>query len=329
VYADPQTETVAFSYDMPSETLQSDNYESVDDSQPGEDISAPAIAMPAEALPVEDSPSEPATETFVESVEVLTVKAESIDCPFCGATNDAQVISCLSCMAVLTLSDLELLLANRNSNKLILRGAVEQMERQRQARSLDSHELVTLGLGHLNLRNLQMGYSCLLEASQLSPNNVVLTAQVNSLLIRLEEIKKQEEAQLKMPKGKSILVVDDSPTVRKLIAGKLEKCGHEVICANDGVEAMERLEHFVPDLILLDITMPRMDGYQVCKQIRSNNSTKDVTVVMISGKDGFFDKVRGRMAGTTGYITKPFGPETLMKAVEMYLSGEVPEMDEA
>ncbi|MEO8042858.1 MAG: response regulator, partial [Acidobacteriota bacterium] len=76
-------------------------------------------------------------------------------------------------------------------------------------------------------------------------------------------------------------------------------------------------------------TMPRMDGYQVCKQIRSNNSTKDVTVVMISGKDGFFDKVRGRMAGTTGYITKPFGPETLMKAVEMYLSGEVPEMDEA
>jgi twitching motility two-component system response regulator PilG len=174
-----------------------------------------------------------------------------------------------------------------------------------------------------------MGYSCLLEASKLSPNNVVLTAQVNSLLIRLEEIKKQEEAHLKMPKGKSILVVDDSPTVRKLIAGKLEKCGHAVVCANDGVEALERLENFVPDLILLDITMPRLDGYQVCKQIRSNNSTKDVTVVMISGKDGFFDKVRGRMAGTTGYITKPFGPETLMKAVEMYLSGEAPEMDEA
>ncbi|PYT00578.1 MAG: hypothetical protein DMF63_08150 [Acidobacteria bacterium] len=131
-----------------------------------------------------------------------------------------------------------------------------------------------------------------------------------------------------MPKGKSILVVDDSPTVRKLISGKLEKCGHEVICANDGVEAMERLEHFVPDLVLLDITMPRMDGYQVCKQIRSNDATRDVTVVMISGKDGFFDKVRGRMAGTTGYITKPFGPETLMKAVEMYLSGEAPDLDE-
>jgi twitching motility two-component system response regulator PilG len=285
--------------------------------------------MPADALPVDERPAEKAAEPVVEAAVVLAVKPEAIYCPFCGENNDPQVISCVSCMAVLTLSDLELLLANQSSDKLILRRAVEQMERQRMARSLDSDELVTLGLGHLNLRNLQMGYSCLLEASKLSPNNVVLTAQVNSLLIRLEEIKKQEEAHLKMPKGKSILVVDDSPTVRKLIAGKLEKCGHAVVCANDGVEALERLENFVPDLILLDITMPRLDGYQVCKQIRSNNSTKDVTVVMISGKDGFFDKVRGRMAGTTGYITKPFGPETLMKAVEMYLSGEAPEMDEA
>lgn len=322
VYVDPQTETVAFNYDMSSESLQSDYHEPLDDSDP-------AIAMPVETLPAEPVRMEPVAEHFVQASDVLTVRAESIDCPFCGETNDPQVISCRSCMAVLTLSDIELLLANHSSDKLRLREAVEEMEHQRQGRPLDSHELVTLGLGHLNLRNLQMGYSCLLEASKLDPNNVVLGAQVNSLLIRLEEIKKQEEAYLKMPKGKSILVVDDSPTVRKLIAGKLEKCGHEVMCANDGIEAMERLEHFVPDLILLDITMPRMDGYQVCKQIRSNSATKDVTVVMISGKDGFFDKVRGRMAGTTGYITKPFGPETLMKAVEMYLSGEAPELYEA
>ncbi len=65
--------------------------------------------------------------------------------------------------------------------------------------------------------------------------------------------------------------------------------------------------------------MPRMDGYEVCKQIRANPASRNVPVVMISGKDGFFDKVRGRMAGTTGYITKPFGPETLMKALETYL----------
>jgi twitching motility two-component system response regulator PilG len=78
----------------------------------------------------------------------------------------------------------------------------------------------------------------------------------------------------------------------------------------------------MPDLVLLDITMPKMDGYEVCRQIRSNPESKDIPVVMISGKDGFFDKVRGRMAGTTAYITKPFGPETLMKALETYLLPE-------
>jgi twitching motility two-component system response regulator PilG len=124
---------------------------------------------------------------------------------------------------------------------------------------------------------------------------------------------------------KRILVVDDSPTIRKLISGKLEKSGHEVICAEDGVEAIANVERAVPDLVLLDITMPRMDGYEVCKVIRGREATKDVPVIMISGKDGFFDKVRGRMAGASGYITKPFGPETLMKTVEACLNGEMPE----
>jgi twitching motility two-component system response regulator PilG len=113
--------------------------------------------------------------------------------------------------------------------------------------------------------------------------------------------------------------VDDSPTVRKLISSKLEKCGHEVICAVDGMDALEKIEESIPDLILLDITMPRMDGYQVCKQIRSNEATQNIPIVMISGNDGFFDKVRGKMAGTTNYITKPFGPETLMKTVNEYI----------
>lgn len=240
-------------------------------------------------------------------------------CSFCKFENDVQAIHCQGCMAVITLADLELLLANNHADKNMLRQAVEGMERDRSSREFGEAELTTLGIGHLNLRNLQYGYNYLFEASQLNPDNVVLGSQVNALLIRLGEIKQQDEAQQSMPKGKTILVVDDSPTVRKLIAGKLEKCGHDVFCSNDGVEAMERLEDLRPDLILLDITMPRMDGYQVCKLIRSNSLTKDVPVVMISGKDGFFDKVRGRMAGTSGYITKPFGPETLMKAVESYL----------
>lgn len=251
--------------------------------------------------------------------EPRTVNATAA-CPFCTTENDVQAIACNSCLAVLTLADLELILANHHADKAVLRQAVEQMERERTSRELTEVELTTLGIGHLNLRNLQYGYDYLYEAAQKNPNNVVLSSQANALLIRLEEIKQQTEAHEAMAKGKTILVVDDSPTVRKLIAGKLEKCGHEVYCSGDGVEAMDQLSTLKPDLILLDITMPRMDGYQVCKLIRGAEATKNTPVVMISGKDGFFDKVRGRMAGASGYITKPFGPETLMKAVESYLN---------
>jgi twitching motility two-component system response regulator PilG len=245
------------------------------------------------------------------------------DCPYCRAKNDAQAYQCDSCCAILTLSDLEMLLAHQNADKQILSFAVDRMEAEREQRAFNEGELKALGIAYINLKNFPWGLDCLQEAQRLNPNDVLLGGQVNALSIRFAEIREQEEAHDAMPRGKTILVVDDSATVRKLIAGKLEKSGHEVICAVDGVDALEKIEEIVPDLILLDINMPRMDGYQVCKLIRNNHATENVPVVMISGKDGFFDKVRGRMSGTTGYITKPFGPETLMKALETYIVSDV------
>ena len=97
----------------------------------------------------------------------------------------------------------------------------------------------------------------------------------------------------------------------------------EVFCSNDGVEAMEQLESLRPDLVLLDITMPRMDGYQVCKLIRNNPVTKDVPVIMISGKDGFFDKVRGRMAGHFGLHHKALRSGNADEGGRILLKGEV------
>jgi twitching motility two-component system response regulator PilG len=193
------------------------------------------------------------------------------------------------------------------------------MESQLNDRQFSAADFTLLALGHLNLGSFDAGRKYLQEALQLDPNNVVLAGQLNALAIRLDEINRQREIDDARPKGKMILVVDDSATVRKLISGKLEKSGHNVVCASDGVEALERMAEQIPDLVLLDITMPRMDGYEVCKQIRANSACSHVPVVMISGKDGFFDKVRGKMAGTTGYVTKPFGPETLMRALETYL----------
>lgn len=280
-----------------------------------------SIPMPDAAFPMADLPSAPTG--FETTVERPRSASQSMaECAFCGNLNESQAISCVGCRAVFTLADLEMILNNSAADQGPIRDWVDAVEGERSARPLDDGELKMLGIAHLNLRNLDAGHACLLEASRRDPNDVVLSSQVNALLIRIQDIRRQQETQGSLSTGKRILVVDDSPTIRKLISGKLEKCGHDVYCSADGVEAMERLAEFVPDLVLLDITMPRMDGYQVCKLIRSTESTKDIPVVMISGKDGFFDKVRGRMVGTSGYITKPFGPETLMKVVESYLNDE-------
>ncbi|HEX6280215.1 MAG TPA: response regulator [Pyrinomonadaceae bacterium] len=297
-------------------------YEAAVPARNVEDVVTEEVSEGSIPKPLDFSVDEVFAKTGYETrlVNSETQTAPSVACPYCKGENPGQAFTCGQCLATLTLSDLEMLLANSHAEKDVLRNAISEMQSLRDSRGLSESELTKLGIAFLNLRDLDSGLKCLQEASQLNPNNVLLSGQVNSLLIRIDEIRKQEESAGAMPKEKKILVVDDSATVRKLIAGKLEKCGHSVYTAADGIEAIEQLDNVIPDLILLDITMPRMDGYQVCKVIRGKDSTKDVPVVMISGKDGFFDKVRGRMAGTTGYITKPFGPETLMKAVETYLS---------
>jgi twitching motility two-component system response regulator PilG len=116
----------------------------------------------------------------------------------------------------------------------------------------------------------------------------------------------------------TVLVVDDSTTVRKLVAITLERHHFRVITATNGLEALAYLESEMPDVVLLDITMPKMDGYKVCKTIKNNAETSHLPVIMLSGKDGFFDKMRGRMAGSTEYLTKPFDPDTLIKTVSRF-----------
>jgi twitching motility two-component system response regulator PilG len=120
-------------------------------------------------------------------------------------------------------------------------------------------------------------------------------------------------------KGRKILIVDDSPTVCKIVSITLKKRGYDVQSAGDGVEAMALVASNKPDLILLDITMPRMDGYQLCKLIKGYPETKAIPVIMLSGKDGFFDRVRGKLVGCSDYITKPFDPEMLVATVDRFL----------
>ncbi len=114
---------------------------------------------------------------------------------------------------------------------------------------------------------------------------------------------------------RTIMVVDDSPTIRKILGLTLERAGYKVVAEPDGESAVERLNHVVPNLILLDIAMPKLDGYEVCKRIKQDPRTSRVPVVMLSGKDAFFDKVKGKMAGATEYLTKPFETPAVLAVV--------------
>lgn len=116
-----------------------------------------------------------------------------------------------------------------------------------------------------------------------------------------------------------VLVVDDSPTVRKIVQLTLLREHIRVVTAGDGLSALAAVADEQPDLILLDIMLPRMDGYNICQVVRRNMAYKDMPIIMLSGKDGLFDKMRGKLAGSTEYITKPFDSAELVQTVKRHL----------
>lgn len=116
-----------------------------------------------------------------------------------------------------------------------------------------------------------------------------------------------------------VLVVDDSPTVRKIVQLTLQRERIRVVTAGDGLSALAAVADEQPDLILLDIMLPRMDGYNICQVIRKNMAYRDLPIIMLSGKDGLFDKMRGKLAGSTEYITKPFDSTELVQTVKRHL----------
>jgi len=115
-----------------------------------------------------------------------------------------------------------------------------------------------------------------------------------------------------------VLVIDDSNTIRRSAEIFLKQGGHEVMLAEDGFDALAKVSDYQPDLIFCDILMPRLDGYQTCAIIKRNPKFSGVPIVMLSSKDGVFDKARGRMVGAQDYLTKPFTKEQLLQAIQQF-----------
>ena len=120
--------------------------------------------------------------------------------------------------------------------------------------------------------------------------------------------------------GIKVMVIDDSKTIRKTAETLLKKAGCEVITATDGFEALAKIADQNPDVIFVDIMMPRLDGYQTCALIKKNHTYKNTPVILLTSKDGLFDRARGRIVGSDRYLTKPFTKDELLGAIKEHLA---------
>ena len=133
-----------------------------------------------------------------------------------------------------------------------------------------------------------------------------------------DELKKGQNTVSMNPITNKVLVVDDSNTIRKSAAVFLRQGGHDVVLAEDGFDALAKLNSSPPDIMFCDISMPRLDGYQTCAIIKSNQKYAQLPIVMLSSRDGIFDKARGRAVGAEHYLTKPFTKEQLLEVVKTF-----------
>ena len=120
--------------------------------------------------------------------------------------------------------------------------------------------------------------------------------------------------------GLRVMVIDDSKTIRRTAESLLKREGADVVTAVDGFEALAKIAEQQPQVIFVDVMMPRLDGYQTCALIKNNQAFKQVPVIMLSSKDGLFDKARGRIVGAEHYVTKPFTREELLNAIRAYVN---------
>ena len=116
-----------------------------------------------------------------------------------------------------------------------------------------------------------------------------------------------------------VMVIDDSKTIRRTAETLLKNVGCDVITAIDGFDALARIVDHHPHIIFVDIMMPRLDGYQTCALVKNNRAYQATPVIMLSSKDGLFDKAKGRIVGSDQFLTKPFSKEELLSAIQAYV----------
>ena len=252
-------------------------------------------------------------------------------CPFCWVPLESDAVTCPYCRCHLLIHNLFFGLDHTGIEK-IQQEAITRYTRVIE-RENNSQAQYWLGMVYLNMDDYEKALNHLDLAAKLPPRKQFYFKQLNVLLKHMASSGALLSSELSASVNNSdstviplhdkirrkILIVEDSSTIRKVISITLSQKGYEIIEAGDGLEALSRLNEAKPDLILLDIILPRMDGYQILSIIRENPEFKNIPVIMLTSKDGIINKVKGKVAGSSAYLTKPFDPAQLVETIERYI----------
>lgn len=242
------------------------------------------------------------------------------NCPVCEYQGEAgkNPNACPRCKSIVSLENPAAFDSPTGAERRLLEEAAHRIYADLQSNPTAANAF-KLGLAYLNLGYLDEGIKALQSAIKSRPADGAWKGQVLRLVKHREATRKiadEEKRRLTGSAKPTIFVVDDSPTIRKLVSVTLGTAGYQIVEAADGYEVADRVrQHGTPSLFLLDINMPGLDGYQLCKLLRQSTETSKVPIIFLTGKDGFFNKLRGQWAGAVEYLTKPFDPQKLLAAV--------------
>jgi twitching motility two-component system response regulator PilG len=260
---------------------------------------ADALADLEQVLALE--PGNPTARAWYERLRPALVEVPFYQCFICSYEGPEEFSRCPQCHSVLSL-DLDETFRNQELEERQVRIGVERLARL--AGKADAFDIeYFLGVAYLNLLSSHTALRHFHRAERLDERGEQLRPTIAAI----------EQRPL-------IMAVDDCLTIRTMVSNTLERNGYRCLEAASSVDALSYLEEASPEFVLLDVSMPFMDGYVLCKTIKSRPKTKNTTVVMLSARDGFMDKVKGRVSGAADYLTKPFDPALLLRVIRKYIS---------
>lgn len=252
-------------------------------------------------------------------------------CPFCWFPMEVKAVQCPHCRSHLFIHP-NFFGSLGDADSDVLERAIERYMRVI-SREKNINAYYFLSIAHLNLEHWEEALNLFHKTVNLAPDKKIFSEQLRALVNHMamdattgtfeqelaEAPAEAGDGAAAAPEKRKVLVVEDSSTTRKVITITLSQKGYEIIEARDGLEALSRLNEEKPDLILLDIILPKMDGYKILSIIKSNAVFKDIPVIMLTSRDGFMHKMKGKLAGSAAYLTKPFDPNVLVETIERYL----------